>query len=87
MNKIIICYQINDSLNYDYDKLHKAIEDYADTRAKPMNSVYFIKTNNSPTDVYNAIAHLFDTNDRLWCDIVTLNHKWWLDKEVIEWMG
>ena len=84
MNKIIICYQVNDSISYNYNTLHLAIEEFADTSIQPMKSVYFIETNKTTSDVYNFLTQFFDQNDRLRCDYITVNHRWRLGEEAID---
>lgn len=62
MKRLLISYDLVQP-GQDYDKLISYLENY--THAKPLYSVWVIKTSKSPKRVKNEIVDLIDQNDKV----------------------
>jgi hypothetical protein len=87
MNTILISYDLM-SPGKDYSALHKHIESYGNW-AKPLESFWFIRTNNSAEIVRNLAMKYIDVNDKLFVVEITGMASAWqnLSNEVVNWIG
>ncbi len=71
----------------DYKKVIEYIRAY-NYFAKPLKSVWLIKTNKSVSDIRDDLKVLSDNNDGIL--VIDITNKYWatagIDKEVTEWM-
>lgn len=82
----LVSYDLNKP-GKDYSNVHMAIKNASDgTWCKPLESVYIIRSNLAPANVYNAIRPYLDVNDRILVIEVTNNSYWYLDKEVSDYL-
>lgn len=68
---LLVTYDLNKQ-GQDYADFYKFLEKYSYARLS--ESSYAISTNNSPSDIYNALFPHIDKNDRLY--IITLNQPY-----------
>jgi len=78
MKNYIVTYDLN-KIGQDYDGLIKAIKNYQ--FAYPLKSAWFIKTNQSATEVSKNLRQYIDENDRLFIGEINYNRDGWLDKQ------
>ena len=88
MNTFLISYDLGLPETYDdYVVLKKYIRSYS-RWAKPLQSVWLIKTGKTVTDVRNEIKKLVDPNDKIL--VIDITQKSWgtfnVSKEVTDWM-
>lgn len=88
MNIYLISYDLGLPETYsDYRILREHIKTYPNW-AKPLQSVWLIKTNRSVSEVRDAIKNLIDSNDKVL--VIEVAKSNWasynLSKEVADWM-
>jgi hypothetical protein len=86
MNIILISYDLM-APGKDYGKLHEHLKSYP-TWAKPLESLWLIKTSYNPTQIRNRVAQYVDQNDHLFVIDVTGAAAAWknLSTEISEWI-
>lgn len=70
---------------YSYENLRKAIKN-SGYWAKPLQSVFIIKSNSSALDIANVLKQYLDANDKLL--VIELGRDWGsinMSQEVIDW--
>lgn len=71
----------------DYAKVQAAIEKLGETR-HPMFSLWWVSTNLGPAQVFDAIRHAFDSNDRVLVSRVRLGeYSGWLPTKDWDWLA
>lgn len=63
MKKILVSYDLK-APGKDYKKVYTYFESFSD-RIKPLESVYILFTNKTPSEIIDDLITLVDTNDRL----------------------
>lgn len=71
----------------DYKKLTEYFMWY-DTRAKPLNTFWFIVANKTTVDIKKEIIEFLDYNDKLIVMNVSndFNSHYWLPENVVKWI-
>jgi hypothetical protein len=70
----------------DYSRLFEYLRSYG-TRAKPLRSMWFVKTNKSATQVRDEVQQFVDGNDKV--VTVDVTDSWWgtsFSDEHTQWM-
>jgi len=82
--KYLVTYDLNKT-GQDYDGLYKAIKSYP--YVHPMQSVWFIKTAQSASQISKNLMRHIDNNDSLFICEVTQNRDGWMDKGAWTFLG
>lgn len=83
MKKYCITYDLNKS-DKNYEGLYEAIRNFDYFHV--MDSVWFIKTNFTVTEIYNKLKPQIDSNDYLFISEITSNYYGYLNKDVWNWL-
>ncbi len=79
MTNFIITYDLNQS-GQNYTDLINKIKTFSNVHA--MQSVWFIKSNQGASDIFNQLKVYIDDNDYLFVSEVNNNRQGWMKKEV-----
>lgn len=88
MATLLVTYNLNGS-DDGYKDLFKLIEGLGDTwhNAKQLDSVWFVKTTKTPSEVDSLLEPAFDGNDnRFIVDITGQPRQGWMPKGLWEWL-
>lgn len=86
MKTFLISYDLTNKTIFDYSKLITYIKSF-NTWAKPLESVWLIKTDATVMDIVNQIRTVTSANDKILVIEVTNNWASFnLSKEVTNWM-
>lgn len=87
MNTILISYDLR-APGKDYTNLSKHLESYGNW-ARPLESVWLIRTPSTAVQVRDAALKHVDQNDKIFVVDVTGRHSAWehLTNEVEKWIG
>ncbi len=77
MKNYLITYDLNVPW-HDYNSLYNEIKRYPCIHA--LESVWFVKSNGSASDISTHLVKFMDKNDRLIVSEITMNHEGWLDQ-------
>lgn len=86
MNTILISYDLR-APGKDYSKLWEHLKSYP-CWARPLESFWLIKTDYTPSQVFDAVAKHVDQNDKIFVIDVTSRAATWINipDDVSEWI-
>lgn len=86
MKTFLISYDLINKTMFDYSKLIEYIKSF-NVWAKPLESVWLIKTDLDVMDIVNQIRNITSTNDKIL--VIEVTNDWAsfnISKEVSDWM-
>lgn len=87
MKTFLISYDLTNKTIFDYSKLIEYIKSF-NAWAKPLESVWLIKTDSNAVDIVNQIRSVTSVDDKIL--VVEVVNNWAsfnISKEVTEWMN
>ena len=82
---LLISYDLK-SPDKDYESLYKAIKNSGSTWWHYLESMWLVKTTNSPKEVFDIIHPSMDKDDSLFITELSDNYYGWLPTKAWEWI-
>lgn len=83
----LVTYDLN-KLGKDYTSLYRALMRYEYTRDPGLDSVWFVSTTWTASQIYEHLRHHLDLNDRLFITQINRGtHQGWLNKNIWNWIN